>query len=468
MTGQTATRRKHSDGWLFAFLAVVFLGSCGWYWHDAQRSSGATNQRLTLEKGYRPKGFSNTTDETDAPPDTIDPRRFRVVEDGVMEDTATGIRVKVKDAKKGDSNLLPLDALRKIFSINDDLRSDLRNGTGARPSRLRVTSIKVDAPVLPIGLDADKALAVPRRADVTGWWSGGYAPGEVGPTVIVGHYDTKSAPGVFEHLQDVESGDLVMIDDSDGAEFIYRITRIDRLGKSVFPTDEVYGPTTQSELRLVTCGGKFNQKTGHYVDNVIAYADFFGFRPAARIAATSGTDVAEIDTVGPSPYVTDAASTTGPAPTSISRTGTPETSSSTVLPTQSAATSTTATSTTATSTTATSTTATSTTARPHVSGSPTPTTTTEPSPSASSSVPPLVSAPGSTAPETATPTPATDGPVTSPPPTGVPPAGPGDSVIATPTGGLSVSTVVGPISGSTPFDPAASDKGNSASELRGP
>jgi len=35
----------------------------------------------------------------------------------------------------------------------------------------------------------------------------------------------------------------------------------------------VYGDTTQrSELRLITCGGEFDSGTGHYVDNVVAYA----------------------------------------------------------------------------------------------------------------------------------------------------------------------------------------------------
>lgn len=37
---------------------------------------------------------------------------------------------------------------------------------------------------------------------------------------------------------------------------------------SKFPTALVYGAPSRSELRLVTCGGSFDQRTGHYVDNV--------------------------------------------------------------------------------------------------------------------------------------------------------------------------------------------------------
>jgi hypothetical protein len=34
----------------------------------------------------------------------------------------------------------------------------------------------------------------------------------------------------------------------------------------------VYGPTTDAELRVITCGGSFNRATGHYTDNIIVFA----------------------------------------------------------------------------------------------------------------------------------------------------------------------------------------------------
>src|SRR5262245_60833162 len=39
----------------------------------------------------------------------------------------------------------------------------------AAPSRLRVDAIGLDGPVVPLGLDRNGALDVPRRGDVTGW-----------------------------------------------------------------------------------------------------------------------------------------------------------------------------------------------------------------------------------------------------------------------------------------------------------
>lgn len=47
---------------------------------------------------------------------------------------------------------------------------------------------------------------------------------------------------------------------------------VNRFAKDAFPTDLVYGPTPRSELRLVTCGGRFDQSRRTYRDNVIVEA----------------------------------------------------------------------------------------------------------------------------------------------------------------------------------------------------
>jgi hypothetical protein len=45
-----------------------------------------------------------------------------------------------------------------------------------------------------------------------------------------------------------------------------------QVAKSQFPADLVYAPTLAPALRLVTCGGFFNKKTGHYLDNIVVSA----------------------------------------------------------------------------------------------------------------------------------------------------------------------------------------------------
>jgi hypothetical protein len=42
--------------------------------------------------------------------------------------------------------------------------------------------------------------------------------------------------------------------------------------KAHFPAREVYGPEPYPALRLITCGGAFDEATGHYLSNIVVYA----------------------------------------------------------------------------------------------------------------------------------------------------------------------------------------------------
>jgi LPXTG-site transpeptidase (sortase) family protein len=143
------------------------------------------------------------------------------------------------------------------------------------PVRVAIPAIGVDAPVVPEGTDSTGALETPplTEQNVTGWWDGGYTPGQDGPAVIVGHVDSAAAgPLVFWHLGELQPGDTVETTLADGATVWFTVTSLQDVSKTTFPTQAVYGPTTGPTLRLITCGGAFDYATGHYVDNLIVYA----------------------------------------------------------------------------------------------------------------------------------------------------------------------------------------------------
>jgi hypothetical protein len=78
---------------------------------------------------------------------------------------------------------------------------------------------------------------------------------------------------VFFRLRQLRPGDVVLVDRADSTTARFRVTRVERYRKTRFPSDLVYFPTLEPSLRLVTCGGSFDQAAGHYRDNVIAFAD---------------------------------------------------------------------------------------------------------------------------------------------------------------------------------------------------
>jgi hypothetical protein len=63
----------------------------------------------------------------------------------------------------------------------------------------------------------------------------------------------------------------VNVSRGDGSVASFSIQRVAEYPKTAFPTNEVYGNTAGSTIRLVTCGGRFDASTGNYVDNIVAY-----------------------------------------------------------------------------------------------------------------------------------------------------------------------------------------------------
>ena len=140
------------------------------------------------------------------------------------------------------------------------------------PTRLRIASLGVDAPVGPVGKAADGTVEVPTRWEDVGWFDGGPRPGEDGPAVLLGHVDSKAGPAVFVRLPEATPGTVVEVVGDAGAVTRFRIDRVQSYPKTRFPTEAVYLPALRPELRLVTCGGEFDRSIGHYRSNVVVYA----------------------------------------------------------------------------------------------------------------------------------------------------------------------------------------------------
>jgi hypothetical protein len=142
----------------------------------------------------------------------------------------------------------------------------------AAPVRLQVPSAEVDTAITGSDLDAAGTLVPPSGDRLAGWYRQGPVPGEVGPAVLTGHVDSVAGPAVFFRLRDVAVGDPVLVGRADGTTVRFTVTRVARYAKGAFPAAEVYGPTPDAQLRLITCGGVFDRAARSYPDNVVVYA----------------------------------------------------------------------------------------------------------------------------------------------------------------------------------------------------
>ena len=152
----------------------------------------------------------------------------------------------------------------------------------ARPTRVSIARVGINADLLAVGLAQDGAVGVPPAGEPlkAAWYDRGPAPGQAGPAVITGHVDSRFAPGnraAFYELGDVRPGDDVDVARTDRRVAVFRVDSVALVPKSGFPTREVYGPLGYAALRLITCGGHYDRHSG-YSDNIIVYAHLIGTR----------------------------------------------------------------------------------------------------------------------------------------------------------------------------------------------
>jgi hypothetical protein len=94
----------------------------------------------------------------------------------------------------------------------------------------------------------------------------------LGPAVIVGHVDSVDGPGVFARLRELEKGAQIRVRRADGSLGVFVVTQVQQYAKRDFPTDVVYRGEGRSSLRLITCGGDFDRRSGRYRGNVVVFA----------------------------------------------------------------------------------------------------------------------------------------------------------------------------------------------------
>jgi sortase (surface protein transpeptidase) len=142
----------------------------------------------------------------------------------------------------------------------------------ADPVSLTIPLIGVRTSLITLGRAADGSMQVPASTMVAGWYTGSALPGAIGPAVIVGHVDSVTGPGVFFRLSQLRRGDRVYVTRADGTTAVFRVTSVRTYAKDVLPAKAVYGATPDPEVRLITCGGAFDDATGRYLSNVVVDA----------------------------------------------------------------------------------------------------------------------------------------------------------------------------------------------------
>ncbi|GCB49604.1 class F sortase [Streptomyces sp. NL15-2K] len=145
------------------------------------------------------------------------------------------------------------------------------------PDRIRIPSIRVNAPLMGLALTPTGSLDVPPAAkkNLAGWYEAGTTPGERGTAIVAGHVDNADGPAVFYRLGALKRGAAIEVDRRDGAVAVFAVDAVEVYAAKDFPDEKVYGAAARPELRVITCGGDYSRSTG-YQGNVVVFAHLTG------------------------------------------------------------------------------------------------------------------------------------------------------------------------------------------------
>lgn len=134
-------------------------------------------------------------------------------------------------------------------------------------------------------LNADGSLHVPLDPQVVSWSSQDAAPGtHRGTIILVGHINYGGLAGAFVDLADYQVGQIITLVLADGRRMRYAVAappievNKDELGprrQELFDQSHSYalgGSPESGRLLLLSCGGVFDNRTGHYESNIFVYA----------------------------------------------------------------------------------------------------------------------------------------------------------------------------------------------------
>ena len=177
-----------------------------------------------------------------------------------------------------------------------DVGLDIKAAPVEVPLELKIPSLKVDAPVLGVGLTSGNEMDAPKGPigdpvwHTAFWYRGSGLPGESGTATIAGHVnDPLGRDEIFAHLQDLQPGDLIIIHyTKPNINFTFSVDQVEvySLQESsdpavlaqIYGTGPVSGTAPQpsvdglSHLTLITCAG--NIVNGQFDHHVVVYATY--------------------------------------------------------------------------------------------------------------------------------------------------------------------------------------------------
>ena len=142
-----------------------------------------------------------------------------------------------------------------------------------QPVRIQVEGTGIDLEVIPEGVEANGAMALPDNHYQAAWYRYGPAPGaEEGSSVLAAHVDSRTEKLPIARLKDVTPGTVLTVTREDGSVLRYATEGVENIAKRSLDGHRLFDRTGAPRLKLVTCGGEWLEAQDDYEDNVVLTA----------------------------------------------------------------------------------------------------------------------------------------------------------------------------------------------------
>lgn len=145
--------------------------------------------------------------------------------------------------------------------------------SGIVPTTIEIPAIDLSAPVEAVGLKENGEMDVTESFEKTGWYEGGYKPGEPGNAVIGGHVDSRNGPAIFYNLNKLSKGDEIIVKNKDGDDRIFVVSDMKEYPWNDAPLQSIFGYSHASTLNLITCTGDFDRSSRNYSKRLVVYTE---------------------------------------------------------------------------------------------------------------------------------------------------------------------------------------------------
>lgn len=148
-------------------------------------------------------------------------------------------------------------------------------GKPDEPKYISLPTIDTEGFVENVGLTKNQEIQVPSNIHIVGWFNQSAKPGQPGVSVIDGHVDGTTKPGIFRRLSELKQGDQFTVRLGDESIKTYRVISVETV-ETAAALSVLFSqsPHVTSQLNLITCTGTFNKQSKTYDKRVVASAAF--------------------------------------------------------------------------------------------------------------------------------------------------------------------------------------------------